>query len=150
MSSLFKFFGEQHDDHEGKLFWSKNLPVPFRGPFAPTLTQQELESQVEVQYDFHKKFFDLTNEDDAKHYGWVMDRIVNGLFVHHVIDRHVDHAAGRVTVYIEWSQRYAQLDPKAKAARSHGYVFPTNPNAGLHSPGWKSGLAGLQDPSVGI
>jgi hypothetical protein len=147
--SLFKYFGEQGDLHGGRLFWSRNLPVPFRGSHAPTLTNEELESQVDVQYDYRSEFFDFSKEDQKAKYDWVMDRIVNGLFTHHFIDRHVDHEKGVVTVYIEWSQRYAQLSPQAKAARSQGHVLSAG-SGGLQSPAWNAGLAGQQSPSSGI
>jgi hypothetical protein len=91
----------------------------------------------------------MGNEDQKQKYDWVMDRVVNGMFVHHFIDRHVDHASGKVTVYIEWSQRYAQLSPQARAARSQGHVLSPG-TGGLQSPAWQAGLAGQQHPSTGI
>jgi len=147
--SLFKFFGEQGDLHGGRLFWSKNLPVPFRGAFAPTLTQNELESEVDVQYDYHSEFFDLLDPEQKVKFDWVMDRIVNGLFTHHFVCRNVDHEKGRVTVYIEWSQKYAQLSPQARAARNQGHVISPG-SSGLQSPAWQAGLAGQQHPSTGF
>jgi hypothetical protein len=147
--SLFKFFGEQGDLHGGRLFWSRNLPVPFKGTHAPTLTQQELEADVAIQFEYRSEFFDLSSAEQKQKYDWVMDRVVNGMFVHHFIDRHVNHANGKVTVYIEWSQRYAQLSPQARLARSQCHVIPTS-SSGLQSPGWDAGLAGQQHPSVGI
>lgn len=146
-SSLFKYFGEQHAGQDGqKLFWQGGLSAPFRGPYAPTLTQEELDTKVEVQMDFHQQFFNLAIEKDATEYAWIMDRIVNGLFKLHYIDRHVDHVAGKATVQLEWSQCYAQLSPRAKDARStHAPIsIPGTPTVPAAS------LAGLQDPSAGI
>lgn len=123
--------------------------LPFRGQYAPTLTQEELESKVNVQYDYHSEFFDLSVPEQAERHQWIMDRVVNRLFIHHFIDRHVDHAKGRVTVYIEWSQQYAQLSPRAKDARSGvSYELPP-PNQGSIIPLGQMGLAGMQDPSSG-
>ena len=107
--SILKYFGEQGQDHGGPLHWGSALNgLPFRGPGAPTLRQEELDQgAVQIAKDFHAEFFDLTNPEQSKRYHWVMDRIVNGLFVPHINPlRNVDHTTGRVTVYIEWSQRY--------------------------------------------
>lgn len=146
-SSLFKYFGEQHDGSDSqKLFWQGGLSAPFRGPYAPTLTQDELDTKVEVQMDFHQRFFNLTIKEEADEYSWVMDRIVNGLFKLHYIDRHVDHTAGRTTVQVEWSQCYAQLSPRAKDARSTRVPITIKESATKPEPS----LAGLQDPSAGI
>lgn len=149
---MLKYFGEQGDNHGGPLFWSNTLNgLPFRGPNAPTLRQEDLDKgAVQVVKDFHGEFFDLTDVEQNKRYHWVMDRLVNGSFCHHFIDRHVDHAAGKVTVYIEWSQRYGQLSPQAQGVSgSQSHAMPVD-NSGLQSPAWANGLAGMQSPSSGM
>jgi len=144
--SLLKHFGEQDpQDHGGRLFWSQALGgVPFRGPFAPTLSQEEVETQVGMTFDFKQEVFDLNDPDQKKRYAWVMDRIVNKWFVLHHIERALVPAEKTAIVYLEWSQRYGELNPAARAARSQGYVLPIQPSqsaiiapplAGLQSPG---------------
>jgi hypothetical protein len=125
------------------------LSAPFRGSLAPLLKQDEIDNNVDVQLEFHSKFFDLSIEEQKREYDWVMDRIVNGLFVHHKIDQKVNHETGRVTTYIEWSQRYAQLSPQFQATMEPGHVF-SNSSTGVSHSEWSTVLAGQQHPSVGI
>ena len=139
--SLFKHFGEQGDEHRGNLFWSNALNgIPFRGPYAPTLNQEEIETQVNVTFDFKSDFFDMTKEVQLKKYQWVMDRIVNRWFMLHHVERHFLPAEKTVIVYLEWSQRYGELNPAARAARSQGYALPIQSDSGV-----SSALAGLQN-----
>jgi hypothetical protein len=123
--SLLKHFGEQGDEHQGRLFWSDALGgLPFRGPFAPTLSQDEIETQVGVTFDFHAETFDLADEQQKQKYIWVMDRIVNRWFCLHHIERRLIAEKNTTIVYLEWSQRYGELSPATRASRSQGYVFP--------------------------
>jgi hypothetical protein len=146
--SLLKHFGEQSsDDHGGRLFWSQALGgLPFRGPFAPTLSQEEVETQVGVTFDFKSEVFDLSDETQRKRYVAVMDRIVNRWYVLHHIERQMIQAEKKAIVYLEWSQRYGELNPSARAARSQGYVLPIHPEKSAIVP---IPLAGLQNPSYG-
>jgi len=144
--SLFKHFGEQDNtEHGGRLFWSGALGgLPFRGPYAPTLNQDEVETQVSTSFDFKSDVFDLADEEQRKRYVWVMDRIVNRWFVLHHIERQLIAAEKRAIVYLEWSQRYGELNPAARAARSQGYVLPIQQNKpAIFAPP----LAGLQNQS---
>ena len=159
--SLWKHFGEQgNDQHGGQLFWSEALQgIPFRGNYAPLLTRDELERDVHIQSDFRFKHFKLWENEDAEYYQWVMDRAVNGWFVvykreWHWVEQHQSHV-----VYVEWSQRYGELSPVAKASarsRAHGPPSPTPvdpPPRIPHARGTsgsngtvKSPLSGLQPP----
>lgn len=140
--SLFKHFGEQGEEHGGQLFWSSHLPVPFRGPAAPTLTRDEIETQVEVHWDFYCQEFDLGQEDDREKYRWVMERAVNGWFYVHFVERWRDRARKTRLIYLEWSQRYGQLSPQAQTARSYGYATQADTNAHVQ----RVPLAGRQEP----
>ena len=147
--SLLKHFGEQgSDEHGGRLFWSQALDgLPFRGPFAPTLSQEEVETQVGVTFDFKSDVFDLSDEAQRKRYVGIMDRIVNRWYVLHHIERQLIPAEKKAIVYLEWSQRYGELNPAARAARSQGYVLPIQqPEKSAIFP---IPLAGLQNPSNG-
>jgi hypothetical protein len=117
--SLHKFIGDQGDHYPGRMSWSSTLGgVPFLGP-PPNVKQRETDAGIAKHHlDFRWRMFDLSNPKDGVEYRETMDRIVNGLFTHHVIDRHVDHGTGKVTVYIEWSVRYATVSPESEVARS--------------------------------
>lgn len=143
--SLLKHFGEQNsEEHGGRLFWSQSLGgIPFRGPYAPTLSQDEVETQVEMAFDFKSDVFDLSDVEQKKRYIGVMDRIVNRWYVLHHIERQLIPAEKKAIVYLEWSQRYGELNPAARAARSQGYVLPIQPS---HSAIITTPLAGLQNP----
>jgi hypothetical protein len=141
--SLMKHFGEQGDAHQGNLFWSQALNgLPFRGGNAPILNQQELDTQVSVNFDFHSEFFDISQPEAHDKFNWVMDRIVNKWFCLHYIERKVVAESKTTLIYLEWSQRYGELSPAARAARSQGYVFPNTSPTSFNLP-----LAGLQDPA---
>lgn len=123
--SLFKHFGEQGEEiHGGRLFWSEALGgLPFRGPFAPLLTREELERDVEIHWDFKHGMFDLSNKEEAEQYRVIMDHAVNKWYYIHCVERHWIEAEKKYIIYVEWSQRYGELSPTAKAAawsRSHG------------------------------
>lgn len=146
--SLLKHFGEQgNNEHGGRLFWSQAFNgLPFRGSYAPTLSQEEVETQVGTTFDFKSDVFDLTDKEQKQRYLWVMDRIVNQWFILHHIERRLIPDEKRAIVFLEWSQRYGELNPSARAARSQGYVLPINPNTPKFSV---PTLAGLQDPRDG-
>lgn len=143
--SLLKYFGEQDEQHGGRL-WYGTLPrglPPFRGGQAPLLNREELDNRLTTECDFHAEFFDLSIPEQNRRYHWVMDRVINGFFQHHCIERHVAHADQKVTVYLEWSQRYARLAPEGGAPRS----VPNHGNS--HSDG-AAVLAGFQDFAAGF
>lgn len=107
-----KFFGEQGPEHNGRLYWSQaNLGVPFRGNAIPLLKDSELEDSLEIHFDFHCKEFDLTNDKERNEYIKVMDRIVNGWYYLHTKTFVKDEKGRVIAVYLEWSQRYTQLNP---------------------------------------
>jgi hypothetical protein len=116
--ALDKYVGEQdYQKHKGNLYWaSRSFEFPFRGEFAPLLTQQEIDSgAIEVVWDFHCKEFDLFNEKDKEEYIYIMDRACNGWFYIHHREIIKDKDTGRVRfIYLEWSQRYCELSPSAK------------------------------------
>jgi hypothetical protein len=114
--SLFKYFGEQDDRHHGRLFWSNALDgLPIRGASSFLLKSDEVDSFVDIHWDFHCKEFDLFNEKDLEEYTYVMDRIVNGWFYLHHRDYIREPQSNRVRyVYLEWSQRYGQVSPLHK------------------------------------
>jgi len=161
--SLWKHFGEPGDDgkHGGHLFWSEALGgIPFRGSNAPLLTREELETQVNVVWDFKFDDFDLSLEDDRAQFQYVMDRAVNKWFYIHHIERHWYKDEKKYIIHVEWSQRYGELSPVAKTSlrsRSYGPPVPTPTippvrvanGTILASEGRTYPLAGFQKSSLG-
>lgn len=116
--SLFKYFGEQDDEHRGLLYWEA-LPVvglPLRNvPNAPLLNREELESSIEVSFDFRAREFDLFDKQQFDEFAKIMDKIVNGWYKLLHIHRATDQQTGRVRyIYMEWVQRYAEASPSLK------------------------------------
>jgi hypothetical protein len=85
--------------------------LPFRGPAAPLLTRDELENMVEIHHDYHCETFDLTDPEQKARYVHVMTRVVNGWYIVHKSTEPTP-----TTRILEWSQRYGELSPSAKAA----------------------------------
>lgn len=110
MSSIVKFVGEQADQHGGQLAWPGWFGFPTRGPIPLGLPQDKFDSSFEVVGDFHKKEFDLSEPDQDAEYTKVMDRIVNGWYTLHYIDRVRHPKSGRRKIYLEWIQRYSVMN----------------------------------------
>ena len=119
-----KYFGEQDPRHGSQLQWPGAQGLPFRGDAVPNVKQEELE-QLPVVGEAFQQTFDLTDEEQAKSYRWVRDRIRNGMFtqdyVHreHILDE--DKNELRTLVYLEWTQLYVQV--------------PQNSNSGVTANG---------------
>ena len=110
------------------MFWSEALGgLPYRGTHAPIMKQEDLEN-IEVAWDWKFDTFDLSIQEHQDRYQYVMDRAVNKWFYIHHIERHWLPETKTMIVYVEWSQRYGELSPTAKAAmrsRSYGPPVPT-------------------------
>tara|TARA_A100001015_G_C14775225_1_gene626907 strand:+ start:172 stop:582 length:411 start_codon:yes stop_codon:yes gene_type:complete len=107
-----KYYGEQDPRHGSQLQWPGAQGLPFRGDAVPNVKQEELE-KLPVVGEAFQQTFDLTDEEQAKSYRWVRDRIRNGMFtqdyVHreHILDE--DKNELRTLVYLEWTQLYVQV-----------------------------------------
>jgi hypothetical protein len=113
--SLFKYFGEQnHEKHNGQLFWSANMEAPFRGRAAPLLKQDEFD-RMETNYDAHVKTFNTGDPEQLKQFEDILDRAANGnwYIVRH-IERHWNSETNTMMVYVEWLQRYSALPPNVQ------------------------------------
>ncbi len=115
-SSLVKFASRIDGRGRGKLYWGRveKDGLPFRGPIAPTFTEDEYEERIVRVADPQNGTFRTWVPEENKKYLDVLDMILNGwatcLFserwrarVRHgkkVIERHV--------VYIEWAEYYLE------------------------------------------
>lgn len=112
--SVLKYINEQDQDSHGqRLYWPGYYGLPVRGHNAPTLTQEEFETQIEVDHDFHSGEFDLSVPEQKKQYDAIMDRVVNNWYVLYYRDPPKRLEDGKRVVYIEWSQRYGSIKPNA-------------------------------------
>lgn len=108
--SLLKFANETQDPNGISVRWGRAAEdgLPFRGPSALYKNDDEYEANVSRICDFKHKRFNLDDPEDSKHYGQVMDRIVNGgwykLFW---IDRDGLRASPPV-IYVEWGEYYME------------------------------------------
>jgi hypothetical protein len=108
--SLQQYFGEQGDEHKGRLFWSNAIDgIPFRGTSVPLATQEELDTGVDTAADFHVEEFDLTKLEQREKYVWVMNRVANGWFT-----LYRELCPTPMTRVLEWLQRYHELSPTLK------------------------------------
>lgn len=116
--SVVKFVGEQKADHGGKLHWPGAGGLPVRGP-GMTVNQDEYDSGFAEVRDFHRKTFNLAIPEQDEQYHQVMDRIVNGWYIKIFIERYRHTVTDEWMVYLEWAQRYSQLEsPKTDALKS--------------------------------
>jgi len=107
--SLFRYFGEQGQEHKGTLFWSEANPghYPLRSPIAPLLTREELMELTQISGDYYVEEFDLTNEQQKQRYCEIMTRAYNGWYAVIYVER---QGTQRI---VEWVQRYNELSPQA-------------------------------------
>jgi hypothetical protein len=116
--SVVKFVGEQKEDHGGRLHWPGAGGLPVRGP-GMTVSQDEYDSGFAEVRDFHRKTFNLAVPEQDEQYHQVMDRIVNGWYVKIFIERYRHTVTDEWMVYLEWAQRYSQLEsPRTDALKS--------------------------------
>lgn len=121
-----KFYGEQHEKHNGKLHWPGANGLPFRGDAIPNLKQEELEN-LPVIGDTFQGVFDLSDADDSDTYRWVRDRARNGIFTIDFVERHWDEETKNMIVYVEWTQLYVQLPKGSNQIGGNGNGrSPTN------------------------
>lgn len=111
--SIRKYVTEDAADGGGRLFWSAAdlIGCPVKADRPPLLREEELHERLEVENDFRAEEFDLGDAEQRARYVSIMDRVVNGWYVTHFVDRWRDPNTGRRMVYVEWSQRYGVIAP---------------------------------------
>jgi hypothetical protein len=119
-----KYQNEQGSGHKGQLHWPGVNGLPFLGQAPPNIRQHELEQLPIVGYACHQ-LFNLSDDDQSKVYGWVRDRIKNGLFALDWVYRHFDEQEKVMWIYIEWTQLYVMMPPNYLMG-SNGNGSPSN------------------------
>jgi hypothetical protein len=113
--SLRKYHGEiggsQHNN--ARLNWPGTLegfPVLNSG-HRTDLKQDELEN-IELQYDFKSKMFDLWDATQKAEFDDINDKIVNGWYRLLKRSDNWDDEHKHFRVWLEWAQVYGMIPPK--------------------------------------
>jgi len=123
MGRCSKYEGEQSEWHPGMLTWP-GIDYPYLGEYKSKLDAVEY---IPVAF-FRSKLFNLSQEEDVRHYEWVNDRIANGWFVQYSKQVKLVEGDGAVSVhaYLEWGQVYL-IQSKKREAYSNDTSRPAVP-----------------------
>ncbi|NDD52734.1 hypothetical protein EBZ39_02440 [bacterium] len=113
--SLRKYHGEiggpQHNN--AQLNWPGTLdgfPVIGNGN-RPDLKQEELEN-IDIQYDFKSRMFELWDTAQKAEFDNINDKIVNGWYRLLKRSDNWDDENKHFRVWLEWAQVYGMIPPK--------------------------------------
>jgi hypothetical protein len=130
MGLVEKFGKEQSREHHGDhLTWpGTDAGFPILGRVPGMLKQQEYE-ELDHRFTYHARWFLMWEQDDAKEYIYVQDRVVNGWFK--VMDREkiYDPVKRNYRIYLEWIQVYGVAPAESEdgvhslVARTRGESF---------------------------
>jgi hypothetical protein len=105
-SSLVKF--SNRTTSAGRNLWWNRAEIdglPFRGPFAPIMPEEEYEARVVRVADARNAFFDVTDAQENKLYLDVLECVFNGWF--QMI--HLERFWRQTTLhYVEWVEYYLE------------------------------------------
>ena len=110
-TSLVKFFNRTTSNNGNKLFWDRAAVdgLPFRGPYAPVMPEEEFEARVVRVADARNGFFDVQNPEENRAFLQVVDACFNGWFQCVYIERFWN---GTTKHYIEWVEYYLEDDTR--------------------------------------
>lgn len=112
-SSLVKF-SNRTASGKNKLFWERvnrgDDSYPFRGPYAPSMTEDEFAEKTVKVADARNAFFDVTDEAQNAKYLEVVECCWNGWFrLVHLERFWVDQEGYRTSKhYVEWVEYYLE------------------------------------------
>lgn len=110
-SSLVKF-ANRASSGDQKLFWGRSDRdgLPYRGPHAPMMTDDEFEGRAVRVADARNAFFDVFDPESNKQFLEVMECWYNGWFQVTFIERFWEGPDGKRTHYhyIEWVEYYME------------------------------------------
>jgi hypothetical protein len=120
-SSLVKFANRLDGRGRGKLYWGRVEVdgLPFRGPTAPTFTEEEFEDRVTRVSDPQNGTFRTWIPKENKKYLDVLDMIFNGWAVGIFQKRWLARVkiqgcvTQRMVVYIEWAEFFLEDGSRA-------------------------------------
>lgn len=105
-SSLVKFNNRLVSNGK-RLFWDRSDVdgLPFRGPFAPIMPDEEYEARVVRITDARNAFFDVTKPEENKNYLDVLECCANGWFKLWYLKRFWRSTTQH---YVEWFEYYLE------------------------------------------
>ena len=105
-SSLIKFANKTSSN--GKRLWWNRADIdglPYRGPYAPIMPEEEYEARVVRIADFRNGFFDVNVPEENKLYCEIMECCANGWFQ---LRHQVFFWQDTTKHYIEWMEYYLE------------------------------------------
>ena len=110
MSSLVKFSTRKDGNGRGEVYWNRADidGLPFRGPTAPLLKEEEYEDRIRRVNDFKNSTFDTEDSEQNAVYCQVMDAVSNGWFQLIHIDRKPKADDNGYRIYIEWVEPFLE------------------------------------------
>lgn len=105
--SLVKYAREKAGSGDQQLFWDRIDAdgYPFRGRYAPMMTETEYEARAVRVADYRNGFFDVTDPVQNKQFQEVMECCANGWFFGVYIERFWNHTSKH---YMEWVEYYME------------------------------------------
>jgi hypothetical protein len=122
--SVMKFVNEQGPEHGGNLVWPGINGIPVRGTRAPLLRDEEIDTDYELQGDFHCQEFNMSDVEDRKQYMRIMDRVAAAWYIRVRDLPWRDPATGRLYIYLEWVQKYNALNSAGIRKHMPGSSIP--------------------------
>lgn len=111
MSSILRYAGLTTASNGAPLSWNRAEidGLPFRGPQAPMLREDEFYENTVTVADVKVRFFDMDKPQDLADYTQVMERAANQLYTVLFIQRFLN---GTMKHYVEWAERYIEPRPR--------------------------------------
>lgn len=111
-SSLMKFSNRRNTDNGDPLYWGRANEdgLPFRGPMAPLLRDEEMETRARKVADAKSGFFDVHVPEQKQAYLDIMECTYNGWYQLAYLERFwVDETGHRTSMhYVEWVEYYLE------------------------------------------
>ena len=101
---------DEYANRKGYLRWfDEMLPYPLRLLNSVTGISTDDINNAELEGEFHCEFFDLSDEDSARKYTTVFQRVLDGWYELVNIQRNWDEKTGAMKVWMEWIQHYLEV-----------------------------------------
>lgn len=106
-SSLMKFSNRKNTDDGDSLYWGRANEdgLPFRGPMAPLLRDEEMEVRARKVADAKNGFYDTGDPKQNKTFLDIMECAYNGWYQITFLDRFWQ---GTTMHYVEWVEYYLE------------------------------------------
>lgn len=134
-SSLVKFANKVKSGDQN-VFWGRvhRDGLPFRGPHAPMMGEDEYESKVVRVADYRNAFFNIFDPESNKLYLEVMECCFNRWFQLTHLERFWVDPDGRRTHYhyVEWTEYYLEDGSRTPYGTGITEAMSGHQNGGFH------------------